>query len=167
MKKENIFQFIIVLIGIISVVLNFMLFKDWRGVFYYTILSNIYVILFYSITLIIKKSKKIVKNDMYYMFKGLMLLQIMCTMIVYFGIMNTPDSIYINNRLECNMVHVVVPLLVLADFILFEKKGQLKYKFIPIWGSTSVIYLLILSIYRFVLNGLFFRDKEYIYDIIV
>ena len=166
MKKENFFQSVIVIVGILSLILNFILFKDWRGIFYYTILSNTYVVFFYLTTLLLKKKNKLIKNDKYYMFKGLMLVSVLCTMFIYFGVMNNGESIYVGHRLECDMVHVVMPLLALSEFFLFEKRGKLKYRYVPIWGITSIIYLGILSLYRVVFDGTFLRGNKYPYSII-
>lgn len=166
MKKEDIFQLSIVVIGIISLIMNFVLFKDWRGIFYYTILSNMYVVFFYLSVLLLKKKNKLVKNEKYHLMKGLMLVSVLCTMFIYFGVMNNNESIYVGHRLECDMVHIVMPLLALSECILFEKRGVLKYKYVPIWGITSIIYLGILGLYRIVFDGTFLRGNKYPYSII-
>lgn len=166
MKKETIFQLIIVLTGIFSVTVNFVLFKDWRGIFYYTILSNIYVTGFYTFVLMQKVRGKFVKNEKYYMLKGLMLLSILCTMLVYFGIINNSESVYAGHQFECNLVHIVMPVLALFECGFFEDKRVLKYKYVPLWGSTSILYLGCLIFYRKVLNGTFLNGKKYPYNII-
>ena len=166
MKKEDFFQLSIVVIGIISLIMNFILFKDWRGIFYYTILSNMYVVFFYLSVLLLKRKNKLVKNEKYHVLKGLMLVSVLCTMFIYFGVMNNNESIYVGHRLECDMVHIVMPLLALSECILFEKRGVLKYKYVPIWGSTSILYIGILTFYKVVLNGTFLRGRTYPYSIL-
>ena len=166
MKKENILQLAIVIIGIISITINFILFKDWRGIFYYTILSNIYVVIFYGVTLIKKIRKDFTKNEKYYVLKGLMLLSILCTMIVYFGVISSKESVYYGHPFECNMVLIVMPLLTLIECGLFEDKKVLKYRYVPLWGSTSIFYIGFLIFYRKVLNGTFLNGRKYPYDII-
>jgi hypothetical protein len=166
MKKESIVQLLIVIIGIFSITINFLLFKDWRGIFYYTILSNIYVTLFYAWTLFLKLKKKLVKNEKYYILKGLMLVAILCTMLVFFAVVNNKDSVYVNHSFECTMVHIVMPVLALIECAFFEDKKVLKYKYVPFWGSTSILYLGFLVFYRKILNGTFLNGREYPYDII-
>lgn len=166
MKKEDIFQLSIVIIGIISLIMNFILFKDWRGIFYYTILSNMYVVFFYLSVLLLKKKNKLVKDKKYHILKGLMLVSVLCTMIIYFGVMNNSESIYVGHGLECGMVHIVMPLLALIECTVFGKRGMLKYQYVPIWGSTSILYLGILTFYKVILNGTFLRGRTYPYSIL-
>ena len=165
MKKRNILQAIIVVIGIISIALNFMLFKDARGLFYYTILSNIYVVGFYLTTIILDANDKLVKNNRYYILKGLMLLCIVSTMLVYFAAVDAKDNIYAGHMLECYSVHLVIPMLAVIECLFFENKGVLKYRYIPMWALTSFVYLAVLIFYHEVLNGTFLEGKTYPYDI--
>ena len=164
--KKSILQILIVITGIVSLVLNFMLFEDWRGIFYYTILSNIYVTLFYAITLFLDLKNKLIKKERYYFFKGLMLVSILCTMLVFFAIINSKDSVYVGHPFECTMVHIVMPVLALIECAFFENKKVLKYEYVPLWGCTSILYLGFLAFYRSVLNGTFLDGKKYPYDII-
>lgn len=164
--KKSILQILIVVIGIISITLNFILFKDWHGIFYYTILSNIYVTLFYAVTLFLKFKNKLVKTEKYYFLKGLMLVAILCTMLVFFGVINNKDSVYVGHSFECTMVHIVMPILALIECGIFEDKKVLKYRYVPFWGCTSILYLGLLVFYRKVLNGTFLNGRKYPYDII-
>ena len=165
MKKETILQILIVVIGVFALTINFMLFKDWRGLFYYTILSNIYVTGFYFVTLCLKAQNKLVKNDKYYALKGLMLLEILGAMIVYFVAVNEDNSIYSGHNFECYMVHIVMPVLALIECLFCEEKGYLKYKYLIGWSFSLVIYCLILIGYNNIFNGKFLNGKTYPYDV--
>ena len=166
MKKENVFQFIIVIVGIFSIIVNFRLFGDWRGIFYYTIISNIYVTIFYMAVLILKCKNKLLRDTKYYVLKGMMLVSILCTMLIYFGIINSNESVYVGHQFECNMVHLVMPILTLIECILYKKGNMLRYRYTLIWGSAAVVYLSFLVLYRKLLNGTFLNGKKYPYSII-
>ena len=166
MKEENIFKLAIVVIGIISIILNFMLFQDWRGIFYYTIISNLYVVGFYLVTLILNVKKKLVKNDTYYMSKGLMLLMIICTMLIYNLIVASNNNIYTGHPIECYSVHLLIPILATIECLCFENKGVLKYKFIPKWVLSCIVYSAIILIYRLGFNGTFLEGKSFPYDMV-
>lgn len=62
-NKNAIFELIIVIVSAIAIILNFYLFKDWRGVLYYTIISNILVFVFLSY-IINKKIKREFKSKL-------------------------------------------------------------------------------------------------------
>jgi len=163
-KLETFMQAIIVITSLIGLILNFRLFNSIKGLLYYTVLSNIYVFLFYLYSIILKMKKHSKKNDIYYCLKGLVLQSILCTMIVYnFLIVPFGEiAVYVNNSLECNIVHLVVPLMVLLECLLFEDKRVLKYKYIIYWVIPTVIYMIFLMTYS-KLGGLFLDNSTVIY----
>ena len=126
MKKSNILQLLIVIIGIDSITINLILFKDWKGIFYYTIISNTYVTLLYGVSLCLSLRNKLVKNNTYYMMKGLMLLSIMCTMFIFFFVVGSKDGVYSGHPVECLTVHLLMPVLAMLECLLFENKKVLK-----------------------------------------
>jgi len=162
-KVEFIFQIIIVCVSLFGLVLNFLLFDNIVGILYYTILSNAFVFIFYLSNVIFKLKKCKVKTKKYYMLKGLMLLSILCTMIIYNVVLTSSDNIYANHKITCNIVHVVVPLLVLFECLLLEDKKVLKYKYLLSWSGALIIYFLAINIYS-LLGGLFLENKRYPYD---
>ncbi len=164
MKKEDLLQVSIIILGIIAIILNFLLFKDWRGIFYYTILSNIYVVAFYLVTLILKKKNKLKKGPSYYNYKGLMLLSILCTMLVYNLVIGRTNNIYTGHFITCYSVHLLIPVLTLTECLFFEDKSVLKYKYLLNWLAIYIMHFLIVIGYRR-LGGVFLEGKLYPYDI--
>ena len=163
-KLIFIFQLIIVIISALSIYLNIKLFHDVSGFLYYTILSNIFCFLFYLIAVVLKIIKKFKKNNIYYFSKGLLLLSMLCTMLMYNFFIGPTGQIgeYINHQLECNLVHILVPILTLFEFILFEDKRVLKYKYLIFWGLTLILYGVIIILYS-KLGGLFLGGAKYPY----
>ena len=76
--------------------------------------------------LVLTNREYVVKDGKYYSAKGLMLLCILCTMIVFFVAVNGHDSIYEGHPLESYCVHLLIPLLTVFECIAFEDKGVLK-----------------------------------------
>lgn len=159
-------QIIIIFVSALALYLNFRLFNNWVGILYYTMLSNIFCFVFYLITVILKITKKLRKNSFYYCTKGLLLLSILCTMIIYnvFILPQGNIAAYVNNMFECNLVHLVVPLLALFECVFFEDKKVLKYRYLIYWASILPIYAIVLIIYSN-LGGLFLEGAKYPYPI--
>ena len=165
LTKSLVLEIAIVLISGISIFINFLLFKDWRGILYYTILSNLFVFIFYGITVIKKLTNKLNKTNKYYILKGLLLLSILCTMCVYNFSVSQSNSIYDGHPIVSGTVHILVPIIVLIDCLIFGNGKVLKYKYIFQWELTLVFYYLLINIYR-IFGGRFLEGKIYPYDII-
>ena len=142
-----------------------MLYKDWRGIFYYTILSNFYVVLFYGITLCLEFKNKLNKSNGYYMSKGFMLLAILSTMFIFFLVVNNQDSVYSGHPVQSYLAHLVIPVLTLLECALYEDKNVLRYRYVIYWDLMNVFYTLVLVIYRGVFKGVFLEGKHYPYDV--
>lgn len=160
---ENIFNILMIILSGFGVVINILLFKDLRGLLYFTIISNAVIFLWYLVTYILKLTKKLKKNDTYYMFKGLALISIICTMLVYNIFIGDSSIVYAGHPFECNMVHLIVPSLTLIEWLLFEDKGNLKYKHIFLWAGCLLTY----TIFIYVLHGFgvtFLNNDMYPYE---
>lgn len=105
---------------------------------YYTILSNIVCFLYFGY-LLIKKPK--VERPV---IKGAVIMCIMLTCIVYHlllsGNMESVSSSVVMNVAN-QLLHTVIPLMVLFDYFLFTPKGTFK-SFDPLlWTLVPVVYL--------------------------
>lgn len=165
LTKNLILEIAIILVSGISICLNFILFKDWRGILYYTIVSNLFVFVFYGITVIKKLKNKLNKTNTYYMLKGLLLLSILCTMFVYNFSVASSNNIYSGHPITSGTVHILIPIMVLIECLFFGNGKVLKYKYIIPWELTMIIYYLVINIYR-ILGGRFLEGKIYPYDIV-
>ncbi|MDL2324248.1 Pr6Pr family membrane protein [Ruminococcaceae bacterium OttesenSCG-928-A16] len=97
---------------------------------YYTIQSNMLVFLFYICAAVfgaIKLAQKGVKgtNTFAPVAKGAVTMAITVTLLIYQFVL-APGAFTMagEGALANNLVHLVVPLLVLADWLLFDKKGR-------------------------------------------
>ena len=74
--------------------------------------------------------------------KGAVTLAITVTMLIYCGIL-APHSFDIHNNIELAgtlMVHLIVPSMVILDWILFDQKGQFSKKTPLYWLAIPLIY---------------------------
>ena len=171
MKKINkknisfIFQTLIILISGTAVFLNVNMFKDIRGFLYYTIISNMFVCIFYLLSVININIRHKSKTERFYKYKGLLLLSILCTMIIYNFTISSSNSVYIGHDFICALVHLVVPLLALIECLFFEDKKVLKYKYLITWGIYMLLYVIFINVYSS-LGGTFLNNDKYPYEII-
>lgn len=159
-NKYNIFfKILIVIISFIGILFHFIEFRDLKILLYYTLLSNLFVLIFYAVTIIID----IKKNDKYHLTKGLMLLSITCTMMIYYFTLSSNENIYVGHTFLCSLVHIIVPLLVILDCLFFEDKRKLKYKYVFYWIIPLFMYFIFILIFAS-LGGTFFNGQGYPYD---
>ena len=163
-KLSLIYKIIIVIVSGIGILLNLKAFTPSGALVYYTIQSNIWVFVFYLIIVILKIIKKEEKNNIYYIFKGMVTMAITITMFIYQILLSTDSGMvaYQNLELECNLVHLITPLLVMSDYLIFGEKGNLKKSYPFIWSLTLVFYLIFQILYASI-GGTFFGDEAYPY----
>lgn len=163
-KLSLIYKIIIVIVSGIGIYLNLKAFTPVGAVIYYTIQSNIWCFVFYLITVILMFIKKLEKNNIYYIFKGMVTMAITITMFVYQILLSSDASMnaYQNLQLECNFVHLFTPLLVITDYIIFGEKGNLKKSYPFIWSLTLVAYMIFDLLYV-AIGGTFGDNLTYPY----
>lgn len=163
-KIELVYRTILVIITATALYLNFKLITFRFGILYFTNISNLLCLIFFSIIIILTISKKLKKNDFYYISKGMVTMAITLTMFVYNVVLSSNGnmSLFKGHMLECNLVHIVVPLLVIFDYIIFGKKGNLKKSYPYIWSLMLIVYQLFVTIYG-ALGGTFADGSKYPY----
>jgi len=163
-KLSLLFKIIIVIVSGIGLFLNFRLLSIRESIIYFTMQSNLLCFILFLGIVILMITKKLKKNDLYYMLKGTATMAITVTMIVYQLLLsgNGGMGAYIGHELECNFVHLYVPLLVIFDYIIFGEKGHLKKSYPFIWSSALIAYLLFDIIYVS-LGGRFVGGTTYPY----
>ena len=107
---------------------------------------------------------KLKKNDFYYMSKGMVTMSITLTYVIYNLLLSNSGtvSIFDNHELETNIVHIIVPLLVIFDYVIFGTKGHLKKNYPYIWSSILIVYQIFIAIYSG-LGGRFLNGDKYPY----
>ena len=163
-KLDLLFKIIIVIVSGIGLYLNFNLLTIRDSIIYFTIQSNVLCFLFYLIAVVLMITKKLKKNDMYYISKGMVTMAITITMFVYWLLLSSGDGMeaYMGHDLENYFVHLFTPLLVIFDYIILGEKGNLKKNYPFIWSFILIAYSLFNVIYVF-FGGTFAGGVKYPY----
>ena len=140
---------------------------------YYTLLSNsICLVMFVRImgAIILKKDYR--SDSKYYCLKGAIVIAISITAITY-QVALAPNGFQMDisytmrpERYWANIfVHIISPIMVIGDYLLFDEKGNLKYSYPFIWLGIPWGYVIYVYIYH-ALGGRFFGiggSREYAY----
>ena len=162
-KLSLLYKIIIIIACGFGIYLNFKAFTIGGAIIYYTVQSNVMCFIFYFVTIILKLTGKLKKNSNYYILKGMVTMAITVTMIVFqFVITDSGMTAYAGNELASIMAHIVVPLLVMSDYVIFGEKGNLKRNYPFIWSSTLVFYIIFDFVYV-ALGGRFVYGSIYPY----
>ena len=158
-----IYRFLIVIVSAIALYLNFKLLGFKEGIIYFTNLSNLLCFIYFTILIIMTLLKKVKRNDTYYIIKGMVTMAITITMFIY-NILLTSNgmAVFEGHELECNLVHLVVPLMVILDYIIFGEKGNLKKEYPIIWSLVLILYQIFVIIYV-AFGGTFMNGATYPY----
>ena len=117
---------------------------------YYTLQSNIVcLIMFLGIIIAMMSKNNYRTNNIYYLLKGGTIMAILITGITY-QIALAPNNFYMDisytmrtERYWANLlVHVISPILVLLDYVLFDEKGNFKYYYPIIWLFLPLSYVI-------------------------
>ena len=147
-KLSLLYKIIIVIVCGFGIYLNFKAFTVGGAIIYYTVQSNVMCFVFYLVTVILKIAGKLKKNSNYYILKGMVTMAITVTMVVFqFVITDSGMTAYAGNELASIMAHIVVPLLVMSDYVIFGEKGNLKRNYPFIWSATLVFYVIFDFVY--------------------
>ena len=147
-KLSLLYKIIIIIACGFGIYLNFKAFTIGGAIIYYTVQSNVMCFIFYFVTIILKLTGKLKKNSNYYILKGMITMAITVTMVVFqFVITDSGMTAYAGNELASIMAHIVVPLLVMSDYVIFGEKGNLKRNYPFIWSSTLVFYIIFDFVY--------------------
>lgn len=147
-KLSLLYKIIIVIVCGFGIYLNFKAFTVGGAIIYYTVQSNVMCFIFYLVTVILKIAEKLKKNSNYYILKGMVTMAITVTMVVFqFVITDSGMTAYAGNELASIMAHIVVPLLVMSDYVIFGEKGNLKRNYPFIWSATLVFYVIFDFVY--------------------
>lgn len=163
-KIKLIYRIAIIIVASIALYLNFKFLGFREGIVYFTNLSNMFCLIYFTVLVILMLTKKLKRNDTYYIFKGMVTMAITITMFVYNMLLSSSDGmgVFKGHGLECNLVHLVVPLMVILDYLIFGEKGKLKKEYPFIWSFILVAYQIFVLIYV-LLGGTFMDGSIYPY----
>ena len=143
--KKIIYKLIIIILGLFAVISGLITADkkiDIETLYYFTYQSNILVIVYFIIDIIylIKKQKIFMPR-----LKGTITMSITVTFLIYHfllsgGYDNRADII------RSTILHYIVPIMTIADYILFDKKGIYKNIDPILWLIIPLIYFLFIFI---------------------
>lgn len=142
---------------------------------YYTLQSNIVcLVMFLGIIIAIILKNDYRTSNIYYLLKGGSIIVILITGITY-QIALAPNNFHMDvsyaiqtERYWANLlVHIISPVLVLLDYVLFDEKGNFKYYYPIIWLFLPLSYVIYVYSYS-ARGGSFYgiggsRDFAYIF----
>lgn len=123
---------------------------------YYTLQSNIICLIAFICFVCLEVRKKPYKTDIYYVIKGAIIIAILVTAVAYRVALApnqfTMDSLQksISNKVIANlMVHTISPMLVIADYFLFDEKGKFKAIYPIFWLFFPLNYVVYVYLYSY------------------
>lgn len=162
-RIQKVLNVVIILVSSLGLYLNFKIVPIKNALLYFTIISNLFCLIYYLLNLIkFDKHNNSILSKIFN--KGSLLVCLFITMVVYQAVLND-TSIYANNVLACNFVHLFVPILVIIDYILFDSKGTMNYKMPLYWLLLLIAYISFIFIYIF-FGGTFINGDKYPYSFI-
>lgn len=149
-KVSIIFKLLVVMSLLAGILLNVVHTTSISAILsYYTLQSNIVCLIMFLGIIIAIMSKNNYRTSIYYLLKGDSTMAILITGITY-QIALAPNNFYMDvsyaiqtERYWANLlVHIVSPILVLLDYVLFDEKGNFKYYYPIIWLFLPLGYVI-------------------------
>ena len=165
-KIKLIYRIIIVIVSIYALYLNFKLLTFRQGILYFTNLSNLICCIYFSVMVLqMIFLKKEGNSDLHHIIKGTITMAITLTFFMYnFALRDDPtSSVFIGHDLECNLVHIVVPSLVMLDYAILGEKGHQKKYYPFIWSTALIAYQVFVILYV-TYGGRFIGNVTYPYS---
>lgn len=141
------FKLALVLIGLYGLTLLLGLFTDtvdWGVLNYFTTLSNIFCVIYFAVDLvyIIRNHSRTGKTTWSPRIKGIAMMSITVTMLVYHFMLAGAFSMGGSMRLSLVITHYIIPGMTILDWLLFDKKGQMKKTSPLLWATAPLAYFL-------------------------
>lgn len=151
MKKylSLIYKAIVIVATVYGLFLNFNKSGFSRMIVYFTILSNIAILEFFTIEFFAeltdyKKTRK------YYIVKLILLVNISITMFAFEFVVRPYVNFqtgYTGMNIRDTFVHIVIPILTILDYLIFDKKGKFSFEYIKFTAISPFLYLIFVIIY--------------------
>lgn len=160
---KRIFRLFLIAFAVTGVTLQFIHSINFLGTLsYYTVLSNLFVLFLFIYILYYYDIKQHEKSDCYSILKGSATVGIFLTFVVYHFILRpillSTESTYSPYSASDLLVHYIVPIMTILDYIIFDTKGDYKRSFLKYWMIFPIAY--ILYVYLYVLLGGTFPSFE-------
>uniref|UniRef100_UPI003F4C320C Pr6Pr family membrane protein n=1 Tax=Brachyspira catarrhinii TaxID=2528966 RepID=UPI003F4C320C len=169
MTKTNfsiVYKIIIIIIGALAVLHGFFYdnFKlDIETAYYFTYQSNILVVIYFILDIINILKKK---ETFHPRFKGAVTTSITLTFLIYHFLLSPTAEDYKGVFYIRNIIlHYIVPIMTIFDYIIFDKKGAYKIVDPLLWLIIPIIYFIFMLI-RAKLGSPFSNGSYYPYFIV-
>lgn len=149
MNKKNallIYRLLLIIIGIVGVTLNVVKTKSIDIFSYYTIQTNIFIVIVF-IVLFVQSFKK--DNDTtkkMYLLKYVATTSITLTFLIYHFVLKPQITqmfpTYYSQPISDYIVHYIVPWMAIIDFAFFEKQQKINWKEVFYCMIVPVLYLI-------------------------
>jgi hypothetical protein len=154
-KFKVIYQIIIIFIGMTSVLLHIIFSAEpLITLVKFTIQSNILVSLVFTYNVFILLTNKPESNLLQYCKNAILIYTIM-TGLTYHLILSRAGTTYFGPRIITNIVlHYIIPIMIIVNWFLFEKKKLYSYKNIIYWLVFPIFYC-VASLIRGTIDGFY------------
>lgn len=151
MKKEQqkisvIYKLLICIIGLISIIFTSgVLDGEFNAKVFtmFTTISNILCVIYFAVNILNMLLNPNEKTDAYPVFKHMITLSITLTCIIAAGILNLGFDFSSYTGISLFGLHYIVPIMVVLDWLIFEKKGNMK-KYEPfVWLIVPAVYFIL------------------------
>lgn len=161
----------VIIAGVVRITGVFTSEPTWGALRYYTVLSNL-LCLVWVVLLIIRTMRDISAtgprghSTPSARWSGAVMMAITVTMLVYLVVLVPAtfqqEGDYVPFSLTDNLIHIITPILLIADWLLFVPKGQLRWTDPPLWALIPYAYLAYAIVYGS-MGGEFADGKNYPY----
>ena len=142
------YKLILVVVGLFGLLLNFGVFDgrfDLKVLCYFTVLSNLLCVVYFIFSLIYLKKYFHDENKTTWnpTLKGIATMSITVTLIVAHFILGGGKFIS-GTTMGISMLvsHYIVPIMMILDWLLFDKKGYIKKASPIVWTSGPLVYFI-------------------------
>lgn len=161
MKKKQrrislIYKLLICIIGLVSIIFTSGALDgefNARVFTMFTTISNILCIIYFAVDILYMLLNPNEKTDVYPIFKHMITLSITLTCIIAAGLLDLGFDFNSYTGLSLIGLHYIIPIMVILDWIIFEKKGTMK-KYEPFaWLIVPTIYFILAELSARIGNG--------------
>ena len=166
-----IFKILIVIVGIYGLIESCLESKNVsleEHFSYYTNLSNLLCVIFFTFYIIkMFGNFKNSEHNYYRKLKGAVTLAITITCLVYNIVlrpfMTDVDGVMTLNSIGNHIVHIVLPIMVILDYLLFDEKGLYDKKDPFIWVILPFLYWIFICIRALIGKTFTYANSKYPY----
>ncbi len=161
------YKALIVVMGIYGLLLVFGAFDtrfELSALRYFTVLSNLLCVVYFTADIIyITKHKKAADLVWFPALKGIATMAITVTQLVAHFILGMRFTMGDSLSMTLVIMHYAVPILTIADWLLFDTKGLMTFRAPLLWAVGPLLYFVFAMIGARIGNGIGYGGSRYPY----